>query len=303
MNVHDEILRFIDELPQVALEDEIEPVRTKESLEMIAQIIEKSGKTVSEAALVYMAVIRYLAKNGQPHSEVIRRHGEEIVRLSVEKGVQANLPSRALPLFEVLHNKIGSKSYSIIELGASAGLIGRCLMNPQPILDQKELYLSPQQQMAACIPEVNGYMGIDLSLPEDEWLIACDWEPNHRRQLTRFLKDCAPVRDQDFSLHEGNVFGFSTFPQVSEFVARSVSRGATVVVLTSFMLYQYEEEQKKQLRGEIFGFLTFNGGYGAHWINQDVDLAASPLEYYIELDGEKIVELSDDACVQWTWKK
>ena len=303
MSLHDEILKFIDELPQAALENEIEPVRTTESIEMIARIIEESGKTVSEAVLVYMAVIRYLAKNGQQHPEVIRQHGEEIVRLSVEKGVQANLPSRALPIFEVLHNKVGASSYSVIELGSSAGLIGRCLMNPNNIVERKELYLTPQQQLPSSMPVVNGYMGIDLSLPDDDWLIACDWEPNHRRQLQRFLADCAPMKDQDFSLHEGNVFGFSTFPQVNEFVARSVARGSTVVVLTSFMMYQYEEEQKKQLRGEIFGFLTFNGGYGAHWINQDVNLSASPLEYYIELDGEKIVELSDDACIQWNWLK
>jgi hypothetical protein len=303
MSIHDEILKFIDELPQAALENEIEPVRTKESIEMIARITEESGKTVSEAVLVFMAVIRYLAKNGQQHPDVIRQHGEEIIRLSVEKGVQANLPSRALPIFEVLHNKVGASSYSVIELGSSAGLIGRCLMNPNNIVERKELYLTPQQQLPSTMPLVNGYMGIDLSLPDDDWLIACDWEPNHRRQLERFLADCAPMKDQDFSLHEGNVFGFSTFPKVNDFVARSVARGSTVVVLTSFMLYQYEEEQKKQLRGEIFGFLTFNGGYGAHWINQDVNLSASPLEYYIELDGEKIVELSDDACIQWTWKK
>ncbi len=303
MNIHDEILKFIERLPQTALENEIEPVRTKESLEMIVCIMEKSGKTISEATLVFMAVIRCLANKGQDHREVIERHADEIIRMSVEKNVQANLPSRALPLFEVFHNKIGSSSYSVIELGSSAGLIGRSLMNPQNIIRNKALYLSPHQQMPTCVPAVNGYMGIDLSLPDDDWLIACDWEPTHRKQLARFLADNTPAPGRDFSLHEGNVFGFSTFPKVAEFVARSVSRGATVVVLTSFMLYQYEEEQKKQLRGEIFGFLTFNGGYGAHWINQDVNLDASPLEYYIELDGEKIVELSDDACVQWTWIK
>ncbi len=302
MNIQSEILQFIEELPQAALLDEIEPVKTKKSLEIIARIIEQSGKTISEAVLVYMAAIRYLAKDDVPYMDIIEGQAAEIVRVSVEKNVQANLPSRALPIFEVFYNKIGSSSYSVIELGSSAGLIGRALMNPEKIIQNRKLYLSSRQQIPACIPRVNGYLGLDLSLPEDDWLIACDWEPEHRQQLECFLADSAPSGEQDFSLFEGNVFGFSTFPEVGKFVARSVSRGSTVVVLTSFMLYQYEEEQKKQLRGEIFGFLTFNGGSGAHWINQDVNLKASPLEYYIELDGEKIIDLSDDACVHWKWK-
>ena len=69
-----------------------------------------------------------------------------------------------------------------------------------------------------------------------------------------------------------------------------------MVVLTSFMLYQYDEKKQKLLRDRI---LEFIGGANCHWINQTFNV--SSWVCYIEFDGEKIIELYDDTCKYWKW--
>jgi hypothetical protein len=271
---------------------EILPIKTKSSIELISRIIKESNKMVPEAVLVFLAVVRYLGKNSGSSQDFIKENSDLICKMAIEKRVQANLPGRALPLFEIFEKKIQASSISVIELGASYGLIGRCLLNPTKIMEKKNFYFPLSQQM----PKVHNprpidyYLGIELEPPDERWLLACAWDETQRKRLKNFLNDI-PANEK-CKLQEENAFGFSKIKAVKYLASQS----SIVVVLTSFILYQYDDKKQKMLRDEI---LEFIGEVNAHWINQTFN--GSSMEYCIECDEEKIIELSDDSCRRWKW--
>ena len=114
-------------------------IKTNKTINIIASVIKESNKTVPEAVSVFLTVVRYLRGKSNPGSlqKFIEENSRLICKMSIEKRAQYNIPSRALPLFEVLEKKIKSSPVSVIELGASFGLIGRCLLNPGKIIEKK----------------------------------------------------------------------------------------------------------------------------------------------------------------------
>jgi hypothetical protein len=85
---------------------------------------------------------------------------------------------------------------------------------------------------------------------------------------------------------------FSNLDAVKDFA----SQNAAVVVLTSFMLYQYDEKIQKLLIDEILGFTRVTNNQR---INQTFN--KSSMECFIEFDGGKIIELYGDTCKNWKW--
>ncbi|UCH93047.1 MAG: hypothetical protein JSV88_22525 [Candidatus Aminicenantes bacterium] len=292
MNLHEQILECIDKYINPLTLYEILHLKTNTSINLISFIIKESNKTVNEAVLVFRTVVRYLWKNSGPLQEFIKENSDLICKTAIEKKAQSNLPGRALPLFEIFEKKIQAPSISVIELGASYGLIGRCLLNPTKVMEKKNAYFSPGQQVPQNPRPIDYYLGIELAPPDKEWVLAGEWHPILRERIKNFLHDI-PTNEK-FKLLKGNAFGFSKLKTVKDIAFQP----STLVVLTSFMLYQYDDKKQKRLRDEI---LKFTGGDSRHWINQDINVSSQ--ECFIQFDGEKIIQLNDSTCRSWKWLK
>jgi hypothetical protein len=290
MNLHEHILEFIDKLLHPIMFYEILHLKSKMSINLISRIINGSNKTIPEAVLVFMAVVRYLWKNSGSLQEFIKDNADLICKMAIEKKGQSNVPARALPLFEIFEKKIKDSTISVIELGASYGLIGRCLLNHKKIVEKKNAYFSSKQQMPRNPRSIENYLGIELFPPDEEWLLVWEWHPGRKEYLKNFIHDI-PV-DEKFRLQKGNAFGFSTLKAVKDIA----SQPSTVVVLTSFMLYQYDKKKQKKLRDEI---LEFTRKFNGYWINQTFDPYS--MQCFIEFDKKKIIEILNDICISWKW--
>ncbi|MCK4763875.1 MAG: hypothetical protein KAW12_16855 [Candidatus Aminicenantes bacterium] len=278
-------------------------MKREENLDFISKIIDKSGKEISEAVLVFLSAVKYISKEGDVFAkleetdsfqEYIEDNSGLIMKLSIEKSVQGNIPERGLPILEILSRKIGNTLINVIELGASYGLIGRCLLDPINIIKNKDRYFPARQKIPENIRAINKYLGIELNPPDKDWLLAGIWEEDIELRLRNFINDIQP--GNEFELTQGNAFGFTT----SEPVKKLVSQPGTVIVLTSFMLYQYSEKKRKILKDNI---LEFTKRLDGHWINQAVNVATQSQidDYYIAWDDKKIIELNDDTCMNWRW--
>jgi hypothetical protein len=300
MNKQEQILAFVDKLPFPMMLTEILLLKSSFCIDLISNIMEKSDKMASEAVLAFLAVIRFQMKkkDGDFSLEYIKNNWVQISRMAIERKVQSNLPSRALPLLEVLAKQLDSGPISVIELGASLGLIGRGLLEPKKIIAGKERYFSPHQQIPNSYRSIRNYLGIELAPPEKDWLLACEWHPIMRERLNRFISDTPP--DERSFLYTGNAFEFPGQHFVREYVEKSKMQNSELpsnfVILTSFMLYQYNEKKQCLLESKISDFIQ---RYGGHWLKQLVNIKDST--FFIEWDNERIIQMNDDSCTNWRW--
>jgi len=273
------------------------------TLNLISRIINQSDKEIAEGVVVFLGAVKYLMPGKDAFSvleekdsfqEFISNHAETLVDLSIRNKVQGNLPERAFPLLEIINDKINSTSIAMIELGASFGLIGRCLLSPFRMIENKDRYFSQCQKIPKNFRGIDYYLGIDLDPPDKEWLLACAWWSPMEKRLRNLIHDL--VFDPRFHLIKANALGFSQMEPVRELLKKTEK----VVVLTSFMLYQLEQKKQKKLTEEI---LKFTDDTGAYWLNQYVDISGSSSieEYYISLNGERLIRLPDDKCFTWEW--
>jgi len=318
-------------------------LKKKTSLKLISRIVEESNKKPGEVLVLFLSAVKYLWGNRQGNvfnvleetdsfQEFVKSNQDEIIEMSVRKTLQANLPERALPLFEIFNKKwtastpykgieigkndrdeekfcsknkllqgINKKTkdspIAVIDLGASYGMVGQCLLEPSRIIKKKNRYLLPGQKIPQNPRAVDYYLGIELDPPDKEWLFACLWKSEDELRIKNFINEI-PRENEKFQLIEASAFGFSAL----EPVKRLTTQPLTVVVLTSFLFFQIGEEKQKKLKDEI---LMFVDSTGAHWINQTFKPSPSSRdkksEYFIEWNGKKIIELHDDWCSDWRW--
>ncbi len=303
MNNYKKILSVIDKTSYLYTDYILTQLKKEPCLEFISRIISESGKGISEAIIVFLSAIKYIYNDSKTFAKLeesdcfqdfLKKHSKKIFKLSIEKNVQANIPERALPIFEVINKKIVSSIINFIELGASYGLIGRCLLNPNIIINGKRHFLSEKQQIPENFKAVNNYLGIELNPLEKKWLLAAIWDEVYEFRIGNIINDIQ--KDSRFELIKGTAFGFSDI----DVVKNVIKKPGKIIVLTSFMLYQFEDQKRKLLVDEI---LEFTRRVNGHWINQAVNISTNSKrnEYFIALDGNKIIELKDDLCLNWRW--
>jgi hypothetical protein len=278
-------------------------LKNPDTLKLINEIVNKSHKTPAEVIIILLAAIKYiqndikallkLEETNSFDSFIIENY-KNILNICINRKVQANIPERGLPILEIIGRKLLNQSVCVIELGASCGLIGRCLLNTGNMLENRHLYFHPDQKFPDHQTKINYYLGIDIEPVEKEWLIAGLYNPDDATRLKNYINEIK--KDDNFELLQASAIGFSKLHQVQKLVKMKFK----IVVLTSFMLYQFEEKQKQLLKNEIN---EFTRTYDGHWISQEVDLSdkKSSIQYYIEFDGNKIIELEDDMCRNWKW--
>jgi hypothetical protein len=304
MTERNKIIEFIDTLSALLPGYILSQLKKKESLELISQVIESSGKLLGESVIVMISIIKYLWNTRNAFAELeasdafidfIQRNRQSIVRLASRNRVQANIPERALPMFEIFDKELKNSPIAVIELGASYGLVGQCLLEPEKLIQNKRLYFSEDQKIPLRSSAITHYLGIELSPPEKEWIFSCFWQPEQDARLRNFTRDI-PRPENKFELLTGSVFGFSNLPAVQRLIQRPV----TVVVLISFLFFQLEENQRSQLKSEV---LQFTQESGSHWINQGIhyDSETNKPLFFLEWNGERIIELKDERCSDWWW--
>jgi F0F1-type ATP synthase delta subunit len=302
MNDKKKILTFIDSITEYYSDYVLNQLKKEQSIKLISKIMDQSNKEISEAALVLISAIKYTYKGDNPflkleETDSFQKYLEDnynlILKICEEKRVQGNLPERALPILEVINCKTDIPII-FIELGASYGLIGQCLLYINEILENKERYFRNEQKIPEYKKSIDHYLGIEFDPPDKEWLLASVWKGDEEWRMKNFLKY---IRiDKRFELIKGNAFGFSDLDAVKNFTRKP----GKIVVLTSFMLYQFEEKKKKLLVDEI---LEFTRRVNGHWINQAVNISldSKENEYFITWEGRKIIQLFNDTCLNWKW--
>ena len=305
---YEEIVEFTGKFSNIFTKSDyiLNQLKKEATLELISQIIDKSNKSVGEVLVLFLSAIKHLWGDGDVFTALeekdsfqafVRANRDKIVDISIRKTLQSNLPERALPLFEIFNKKIKDTPTAVIELGASYGLIGQCLLNPAEVMKKPDRYFYPGQKIPRDPRPAGYYMGIELSPPEENWLFAGVWMPRDEMRLKHFIKDI-PRDNKTFRLIEASAFGFSALEPVKKLIARPI----TTVVLTSFLFFQLDEEKRKKLRNEIMEFIHSTG---SHWINETFKPSMSSgideSEYFIEWNGKKIIELRDDWCSDWKW--
>jgi len=274
-------------------------------IDIISRVIDKSGKSPGDALIVFVSVVKYLWETvgGMAFAEMEKRDAflefvtaqrDSIIDSAVQKRMQVNVASRAFPLLDVINKKAKNLPVAVIELGASYGLIGWTLLEPAKILAKRDLYFSPGQKIAPNPRPIDHYLGLDIVIPDVDWLLACLYNPTFETYLRNFLKDI-PYETEKFNLMETDAFGFSDF----EPVKKLASQPFTLIVLTSFMFFQIGEEKGKVLKEEI---TKFTESWGAYWLNQAVTHPPDREErFFVEWNGERIIELTDSICSDWKW--
>jgi hypothetical protein len=301
---YQEIVNTIMALSQYLSEYIVLQLKKDESLELLSRIIRESGKTTAEAVILMVTAIKYLSADRNVFTEMerndsflqfIKTNRDSIIQIANEKGPQANLSERALPLMEVFNKYLKDQPIGVIELGASYGLIGQCLLNAHQVIKNKDRYFSPNQHIPLNPRGIDYYLGIDIHFPDKEWLLAFEWTPDFQLRLENFIKEVSRPSDR-FKLTKASAFGFSQLEPVLSFITQPLK----IVVVTSFLLFQFNIEKQEQLQKEIQDFIRRTGG---NWLNQFVEI--SPLSdkarYFIQWDGRNIIELTDDRGTNWKW--
>lgn len=272
------------------------------SLGIIDRIVNQGNKTPTEAILTFLAAIRFLKNDIDALSKLEERDAfknyivenlNEILEISIKRKVQSNGPERGMPILEILGRKMDKGLICVIELGASYGLIGSCLLNYENIQNNGNGYFTPEQKMPENPKCIDHYLGIDIDPPDKNWLLACFFEPYHAKRVKDYI-DRYQVNHP--KIIKKSAIGFSKLEEVKKLVKNDY----TIIILTSFMIYQLNSKQKINLEEEI---KAFNKEYNGHWIRQEVEIGknSDELEFYIEWDEERIIKLRDDKCMDWNW--
>lgn len=193
---------------------------------------ERSRKTPHTYAMCILPVLEYLYEtqtgsktdlNDPKIARFLISHQHGLVELVAKYGNQATIPQRALAILSYLE-RIQVNECSIIEIGASAGILGS-VFSHYPRLKQEDYgkyfsgSLRPDQNCSVT------YTGFDLVEPNVAMLPYFLANPEHRRNLENVLNDFSlpTIRTDD----------------AFEFIGRHADKNTCI--LTSFMMYQVEE--------------------------------------------------------------
>ena len=278
-------------------------LRETRTLDFIEKVIKKSGKTEIEAAIILLAAIRFLQNDiyalkkieeNKSFQEHLIKNYNQLLEICINKKVQSNAPQRGLPLLELLSKKLPNSPIFLVELGASYGLIGNCLLEPENMILNKNTYFQDDQQIPNSFKNIDYYLGIDIDPPSKEWLISCFSILDDAIRNQNCINSFSSIKNH--KVIKASALGFSELEEIKKIDSSKY----TIVILTSFMLYQLDEFQQKRLTIEIEDFIKKNSG---HWIRQEIKMSKllSNIEYSIEWDSKKVIDLPDDKCTSWIW--
>lgn len=270
------------------------------------------GKDPIDTIYTYFAAIRYhsgedpLSWDQTRLVDYTRNNYQQLLATTKERHLAKNVGQRALPVLALLAEAKVSEPLAVIELGASAGMIGRALINHRKFLQslQQLCVFSPkfqdfiaQHPIYQHSPDIRTYLGLDMEISDERWVLACIEEPEGRRLAETFMTDFSAT--PEVALFETNALGFSSLPQIRKL---KETAGLRPAVLTSMMMYQLPHDIKYQLTTEIEQYLRECNGL---WVLMDFD--STKKRFTGDLRGygsgkEKIgpIIFANGDCMEWT---
>lgn len=227
------------------------------------EITKKKGQVTPDiASNIYPleAALRFTAQcfsvndwNSHLVIETIDNHHQELVELTATRTMAKNLPLRAGFMLDLINqsNSIDpEKPLRIIELGASAGLISTGLTHGQKFVDwflnQETVDPLVKQIKADKLPKDIQAIGIDLVLPQLDWVLACI-DNDAMRQTTQDFITRFPNRTP---IVQGNALNF---PEIIESTG-ILAENAQFLVIVSMFLYQLPTEARIELMNRLHSF-------------------------------------------------
>jgi hypothetical protein len=225
------------------------------------------GKLPINALYTLFAGVRYLAEGeitemgSQDFSLFVTDHYGELSTILQERNVSTNIPQRALPILAAIDEAHVVEPIKVVELGSSAGLIGRALIQNAYFLDNLDRYalLSPEfkdylVRNPVAGHSVNTYVGVDIDRVDDAWALACLDEPDFRPSLEAFIHDVPRTRSE--KIIQADALDFDQLPEILQLDQVE----GVLLLMTSVMMYQLPTELLTVLNRKIDAYLTARDG-------------------------------------------
>ena len=151
-----------------------------------------------------------------------------------------------------------NKELAFVEIGASKGLILDALKSPQSFINwMGQSGSSPKTKYGEKLGR-DKYpgIGVDLTIPSEDWALAMLLNDKSRLEVTQFMKDF-PDRS---TVIKGDALEFPKLPEVKKFM--SDNSFSVPFVISCCMLYQLSEINRKEVIQTSRSFLKeYGGGY------------------------------------------
>lgn len=193
--------------------------------------------------------------------DFLHLHSREIAVLAGTHKISVNLPHRSAHIFAKLSELgIGNRPLFIIELGASGGFILSGLLKPSKFKNwaQKsknfEGISQNVWQSQIFSRASNQGFGVDLSLPDTNWVISCTGDDLARQEMVEFASDVG-LTNNLLRMNALDLFSSDGKLQVGE-----VPDGHLPVVVCCAMLYQLPTAIREELEQKVQAFILPLGG-------------------------------------------
>jgi len=244
------------------------------SIDLAQRKLGQDRRCGSSATLLYPvdAAVRVLAKrlqllesnplsasswDAQKVTAVLKRYPAEVIDLAGSNTTSKNLPQRAAHILWLLDQcplVQPGQQFSILEIGASGGLILDALKQPKKFQQWMETkgYRSDFAQKSDPI-QINSTIGIDLVKPDLDWLQAVVLEDDLRNETTEFINEFA----RSHVLVEGAT-NLARSAEVNGFLSKK--RSAMPVIFSCFVFYQLDEKTRMEVTEQARSLLKQQGG-------------------------------------------
>lgn len=289
----------------------IDVFKSQSVKEVVNEIMNASEKGLAESVLILLAVFRYIyqfgtaedfmdTKNVKTFSKFVKGIKSTDAFVScIERKVQGSIPSRGFPVADVLSKFFPAiKTFSVLELGAAGGSIGKLLLSLSNITcDYMSMF--PENQMVPTNIEVQAYRGVDIDpINDHRWAIAC--MPTRASVDIMHLVQTMDHGSKSFELVQGDILNLTKSKFSKIFSLPTKVKGTYHVLLTSYVLYQFDADSRKRA---IKGIMEFCDDRNYVWINQDVNLQAQEDRdrFFIALNGEIVLRNFDERGSRWEY--
>lgn len=234
---------------------------------------------------------------------ITREKFSDIVELAGSNSMAKNLHLRAGVILDLLNmsfpeKKIEQQSLAFIELGASAGLIGTALTNGEKFQQwfNKQALATQHNRLAGPLPKNVSAIGIDLVVPNDDWMVACTDDDAIRDNIAQFIRDFP----QRIPVFQGDAVDFPKHPEIEKFLQEHPS-SKPVVIISNF-LYQLPQEKKIQLAKKVREFtIKHNGLVIVIDATSNIDGSSGWCAWIEDKNGRltPIIEFDDSPVLTW----
>jgi hypothetical protein len=243
--------------------------------------------------------------------KLLAEEGGLIRSLSVRYGTQGNIPQRAAIILDYLAECgiLPGTNLTVVELGCSAGLLGRVFCSSKKIFLRQKGELAKKFFWLQRYPRVFEdcvirYVGYDHILPSPVLIPFYVWDKDKREKVLKFM-DAFP---QQGEVHEKSfIAALKSLMWVEGF-----EKFEPIVILTSFVLYQLNEPEKliQSIASKVSSIanvhwldLSRNSGLESVFGVHEKTMNLVPDHVYLSHNGVPVAHVinGSDDCPDWEY--